>query len=115
MTIANKVATSLRSEANVCLFAAGLAPISNHPWRSPTSGATAATMARSRRRSRLRRVAGPTERPTAKATRSGSAAGSLRKVHHRVSVLTVRPERARVWNARRPRILQIKPTAGCGP
>jgi hypothetical protein len=36
-------------------------------------------------------------------------------VHQRVSVLTVRPDRASVWNARRPRIVQIKPRAGCGP
>ena len=88
---------------------------SSHPWSSPTPGRPRATIARSRRRSRLRRVAEPTERPTAKATRNGTAAGSLRKVHHRVSVRAVRPERASVWNARRSRILQIKPTAGCGP
>ena len=71
---------------------------------SPRSAATRAALpppGRSSRRShgadgadRLRRVAGPIDRPIAKATRNGTAVGSLRKVHHSVSVRAVRPDRA---------------------
>ena len=111
----NIVLVSLRNDWNVRSLAAGVAPINSQPWSRPSSDCSEATIARSWRRRRLRRVAVPTERPTAKATRSGTTAGSLRKVHHRDSLLAVRPERASVWKVRRWRMLQIKPTAGYGP
>ena len=68
------------ASANVCLLAAGVAPISSQPWSgAPARRQRRATIARSCRRSRLRRVAEPIERPIAKATRNGTAVGIVEK------------------------------------
>ena len=106
-----------RQRSNVCSTAAGFAPISSQPGWSRSSAATRRRLARSRRRSRLRRdrrTRRAADRRTRRAT--ATAAGSSRKVHHRVSVLDRRVRiAASVWNARRPRIVQIKPTGRVRP